>query len=361
MGWELVCELVGRTVGQIRQVVERHRPDGLVIEASFCPAGFPATAFGDLPVVYLDCSVDARAGRIRKVVYDSESVGRCGASELLRVAPQDCDFAYVGYRQPLPWSNLRARGFREEAVRAGRRPVVLSCRRGESPERYRRRLAGWIRGLVRRTAIMAANDEMARWVLEMLSEAGRHVPSDAIVLGVDNDEEVCSRVDPPLTSIRMDNEVAGYRAVELLGDVLRGKGGSPKTVRIDRMTVVSRKSTGEGGAASAAVVAASNFIRERATWGITARDVIERMGVSPRMAELGYRRATGRSIAADIQFVRFEEVFTLLRNGPRSLSALADMCGFRSPETLRREFRRRTGLSVREWCKRNSGRASGGK
>lgn len=120
------------------------------------------------------------------------------------------------------------------------------------------------------------------------------------------------------------------------------------------MTVVSRKSTGEGGAASAAVVAASNFIRERATWGISVRDVIERMGVSPRMAELSYRRATGRSIAADIQLVRFEEVFTLLKNGPRRLAALADMCGFGSAETMRREFRRRTGLSVREWCKRNS-------
>ena len=354
MGWELVCELVGRNVGQIRRAVEMHHPDGLVVEASFCPAGFSATAFGTLPVVYLDCSVNVRAGRIWKVVYDSESIGWRGAQELLRVASPDSEFAYVGYRETVPWSSLRARGFCAEIIRSGHRPVTLACRRGESADDYRQRLAAWVCGLTRKTAVMAANDEMARWVLELLSQAGRHVPADAIVLGVDNDEEVCSRVDPPLTSIRLDNERAGYLSVELLGDVIRGRSDKPTTVKIDRTAVISRRSTGGGGEASAAVVEASNFIRERATWGISVRDVIERMGVSPRMAELCYRRATGRSIAADIQLVRFEEVFTLLREGPRSLSVLADMCGFGSAETFRRAFRRRTGLSVREWCKRNS-------
>lgn len=354
MGWELGCELVGRSVGQIRRAVARYRPDGLVIEASFCPAGFSPTAFGDLPVVYLDCSVNVRAGRIWKVVYDSEAIGRRGAQELLRVAPPDCGFAYVGYRKTLPWTSLRARGFYAEIVRAGHCPAMLASRRDESDGAYRRRLAAWVGSLSRKTAVMAANDEMARWMLELLAQAGRHVPTDAIVLGVDNDEEVCSCVDPPLTSIRMDNERAGYLSVELLGDVIRGRRDKPTTLRIDRTTVISRRSTGGGGEASAAVVAASNFIRERATWGITVRDVVARMGVSPRMAELSYRRATGRSIAADIQLVRFEEVFTLLKDGPRSLSVLADMCGFGSAETLRRAFRRRTGLSVREWCKRNS-------
>ena len=37
MGWELVCELVGRNVGQIRRAVEMHHPDGLVVEATDTP------------------------------------------------------------------------------------------------------------------------------------------------------------------------------------------------------------------------------------------------------------------------------------------------------------------------------------
>jgi len=354
MGWDLVCELAGRTVGQIRRSVERHRPDGMVIEASFRPKGYPASAFGSLPVVYLDCACNAREGRIWKVVYDSEAVGRRGAQELLRVTPQMLNFAYVGYRERQVWTELRAKGFRDEAARAGHRPIVLSCRRGESSESYLKRLEKWLSELPRRTAVMTANDEMGRWCLDALARMGRHVPSDVAVLGVDNDEEVCSRSSPTLTSIRQDNERAGYAAVELLGEQLQERRDRPRTVKIDRCAVICRESTGSGGCANAAVADACNFIRERATWGITVRDVVAHMGVSPRMAELSYRRATGRSISADIQLVRFEEVFTLLKTGPRKLSVLADMCGFNGEETLRREFRRRTGMSVREWCRRNA-------
>ena len=353
MGWELVCDLVGRTADQIRRSIARHRPDGLIIEASFRPEGFPIHAFGRLPVVYLDCSVTAREGRIWKVVYDSDEIGRRGARELLRTAHQHSDFAYVGYKRKLCWSDLRAKGFADEILRAGHHVRILSCHRGETPESYRSRMANWIRACPRKTAFMAANDEMAQWLLEALLAAGWNVPQDAVVLGVDNDEEICSQVTPTLTSIRLDTARAGQVAVELLGDRLRGASPSPRTVLIGRSTVISRRSTLGGGCADAAVVAASNFIRERATWGISAHDVIERMGVSPRMAELAYRKATGRSIAADIQLVRFEAVFALLKVCPRTLSALADMCGFNNTETLRREFHRRTGLSIREWCRRN--------
>ena len=60
-------------------------------------------------------------------------------------------------------------------------------------------------------------------------------------------------------------------------------------------------------------------------------------------------------IRDEIQLVRFEHVFSVLRGGIRSLSYIADCCGFGSAETFRREFRRRTGMSVRDWVQRLPG------
>ena len=48
----------------------------------------------------------------------------------------------------------------------------------------------------------------------------------------------------------------------------------------------------------------------------------------------------------------FEQVFQMLRRGLVSHAVLADTCGFRSVDTLRREFRRRTGMSISDWCRK---------
>ena len=50
---------------------------------------------------------------------------------------------------------------------------------------------------------------------------------------------------------------------------------------------------------------------------------------------------------------RWEKLLVHLRRREVDLAALPDICGFRSAAALRDLFRRRTGMSMTEWRRRN--------
>lgn len=67
------------------------------------------------------------------------------------------------------------------------------------------------------TAIFCANDEIAFGVMRSLHEAGRRVPADVSVAGID-DEPLAATWVPSLTSYRLDFDWAGAAALDLLLD-----------------------------------------------------------------------------------------------------------------------------------------------
>ncbi|MGI5869419.1 MAG: helix-turn-helix domain-containing protein [Kiritimatiellia bacterium] len=76
---------------------------------------------------------------------------------------------------------------------------------------------------------------------------------------------------------------------------------------------------------------------------------------SRSLFELRFREAMGRSILAEIQHVRLERVEMLLTRTDMPIGAIASFCGYQSDIALRKFFRSRTGMSMREWRKRNKG------
>lgn len=91
------------------------------------------------------------------------------------------------------------------------------------------------------------------------------------------------------------------------------------------------------------------LIRDKACEGLTASDVLAQIGGSRRSAETHFRAAVGTSILAYILDVRFRRVCFLLEHSDLSCLDIALLGGFSGEETLRKLFRRRTGLSMTEW------------
>ncbi|WP_380160488.1 LacI family DNA-binding transcriptional regulator [Kineococcus sp. R86509] len=71
------------------------------------------------------------------------------------------------------------------------------------------------------TAVFCTNDEIALGVMRGLHEAGREVPRDVSVAGID-DQPLAQCWVPALTTYRMDFDWAGAAAFELLLDPLHG-------------------------------------------------------------------------------------------------------------------------------------------
>lgn len=101
------------------------------------------------------------------------------------------------------------------------------------------------------------------------------------------------------------------------------------------------------------VVAALDLIRARATNGLAPREVAALFGCSRRMAEIRFRTATGHSILDEIHAVQIEHAKELLATPQVKLSVIPQMCGYESNPFFLRLFRRATGLSMREWQRRN--------
>ena len=73
---------------------------------------------------------------------------------------------------------------------------------------------------------------------------------------------------------------------------------------------------------------------------------------SRRMAEIRFRKATGMSIGDAILEARFTVVLSLLKRKEVRLETIADLAGWKSSAVLRQYFKRKTGVSMREWRNR---------
>ena len=73
------------------------------------------------------------------------------------------------------------------------------------------------------------------------------------------------------------------------------------------------------------------------------------MGLQRRMAEIVFRRETGHAIHDEIVDVRLERVENLLRNPRQDITAIAQLCGWKSSAALRAAFLARHGKSMRAW------------
>ncbi|HUG41637.1 MAG TPA: LacI family DNA-binding transcriptional regulator [Longimicrobiales bacterium] len=105
-------------------------------------------------------------------------------------------------------------------------------------------------GLAERpTAIFAANDSMAVGALSALQEAGLRVPEDVAVVGFD-DVPIARYVTPPLSTVQVDLQGLGRRAVELLLLALQEGAAHEPRHEVVGTSLVVRRSCGaprEGG------------------------------------------------------------------------------------------------------------------
>ncbi len=322
------------------------RPIGVIAECGSGADELKASAFGDLPVVYFDADRKER-GPGYYVGSDSASIANLAAEHLLALDLEN--YAYATFRLPIFWSAERKDAFVRAMTRSGKGCFVFDPGREQKPYVRQTALAEWLRGLPRPCGVFAANDYVGEEIVSACELQGISVPDDIAVLGVDNDEAVCENTTPSLSSIEPDFEQGGFLAAELLGKLIDKPRTRPVFRRFGAIRVVTRQSTRRIACDRKRIADAVEMIRLRACEGINASDVVDFVGEPRRTAEMHFREATGRSIHEEIDEVRFAKVFELLKNPRQSLGAIPDLCGFATGVALRKAFKLRTGLSMREW------------
>ena len=335
----------------VRRQLDFWQPVGVIAECGSGASELNAEAFGAVPTVYFDAD-RAVHGPGCYVALDSAKVGALAAEHLLSLDLPH--YAFAAFRMPLFWARERCEAFVEAVQRSrGCGVSVFDPGREQVSDVRQQALEEWVRSLPRPCGVFAANDYVGEEIANICARMGISVPGDIAILGVDDDEQICENTMPTLSSIAPDFAHGGYLAAEMLGRLVNGDGPRNAFLRYEPGTVVVRQSTRHIAGSCERIADAVEMIRRRACGGISAKDVASYIGVPRRTAEMQFRAATGRSIHQEIDEVRFAKVFALLKNPRQTLDAIPDLCGFSTCVALRKAFKLRTGLSMREWRARN--------
>ena len=90
-------------------------------------------------------------------------------------------------------------------------------------------------------------------------------------------------------------------------------------------------------------------IRKRALDGITAREVAEAIGISPRALEIAFRNASHRTVRDELLEVKLAAAKHLLKTTRLRADKIAERCGFKPRAAFNAIFARRVGKSMRQW------------
>lgn len=276
---------------------------------------------------------------------DADAVARCAVDFLVRAGFRH--FGYCGYRG-IPFSDRRAAAFAEQLAERGQAVRVFSRPPSGSHiqaiEQHglemEKAIAAWLRKQPKPLGLFACNDIRAQQVLNACREHEIKVPEQVAVIGVDNDDVLCSLCDPPLTSIEPDAERIGYQAAELLDRMMKGARPKSGITQIPPTRIVERTSTDVVPIEDEVTVQAVRFIRDHFIEGIAAKDVLRHVQRSRTDLEVRFRQWLKTSVRGEIQRRRMNRACQLLQQTEMSLDQIAENSGFATAAHLCRLFQR---------------------
>lgn len=340
--------------------------------------------FDGLIVRVMDDRTAAALVRSKKPVVDTygrmdanplESI-RLDDSAIAKMA-YDClaghhyrSFAYCGF-DGLRFSKARGEAFRACAESDGCAcPFFRTPRRKQIADTFFRdektdvpdaqALRAWLESLPRPTAVFCCNDLRAVQVMKVCADCGLKIPSDLAVLGVDNDVLLCTFANPSLSSVETDPFSLGRTAAEMLDRQIRRKSAPRKAsagiapVLHGPRRVVERVSTDTYPFRTPWLADAVRYIRKNVAEGVSAEDVVRRIGYSHPKVNRAFVEELGHSVKREILRQRFRLACAMLSETGMSASEISARCGYRSPQYFSHCFSEEFGMTPETWRNRSS-------
>jgi LacI family transcriptional regulator len=282
---------------------------------------------------------------------DSRAVAKMASGHLVQKG--FTRFAYCGM-DGYDWSDQRKKLFSGFNAEAGFETHEYARPKGKKVpdwEEEQGRIGEWIRTLPKPVGLMTCNDDQGQHVLEACKRTGFRVPEDVAVLGVDNDPMICEIGDPPLSSIALNVESAGYEAARLLDGLFRGAKMRGQQVLVSPTHVVQRQSTDILAVSDPEVAAAMRYIRANAKNKLLVTDVVRQTRVSRRTLEQRFKKTVHKSVYDEIRQVRVEWIARLLMETDLPISQITALFNFTDVEHISRYFRKEKGMGLREFRK----------
>ncbi|MDR2138841.1 MAG: DNA-binding transcriptional regulator [Tannerella sp.] len=261
-------------------------------------------------------------------------------------------FAYYGFSETV-WMRERGDGFKHTVRKEGCEVHFFS----EPQERDKDwtfdidRVSRWLRSLPKPVALFACDDSYALQITEVCKIFNLRVPNEISVLGVDNDELLCSISDPPLSSIELDILNGGYELGKLLHNLFEQKEQTVSNVVIRPLRIVARESTERFAVSDPGIENVLKYIDQNYMLPLPVDRIVAASPFSRRVLEKKFRKETGISVYQYVQQLRVDRFAELLAT-PLPLVEAAFQAGFDDYKNVSRIFSRIKGFAPIQYRKR---------
>lgn len=269
----------------------------------------------------------------RRVLNDDIAIGRLAAEHLLTRGFRH--FIFFN-NAPEIWSVRRRDGFIGRLEADGHTAQTLSLLNNQSDIEQ---LVDRLRRLPKPFGVMVDHDPSAIPFMAACREAGLRIPEDAAVVGVNDEEFVCSVCDPPLSSIPLQTHRIGYESAALLQRLVQKAPLPPWSIVVPPGELIVRRSSDTLATTDKLVIDAVRYIREHLHLGVGTKEVAAEMGISRTTLDTRLSAAVGRTAAMEIRRERLDLVCRLLSSTDLPMPEVARRSGFSSARQLSESFR----------------------
>lgn len=313
--------------------------DGLV---SRCTTDEMLTQVRKRGIAFVELTDRFPVADLDSVRSDDAEIGAIGAEHLQERGFRH--FAFCGFSDEA-WSRRRQEAFEKCVGQLDQ----AECHFFESPwygpdvqpwEQQRAALTTWLKSLPKPVGIMACNDLRGKQLIDCCLAAAIPVPETVAIVGVDNDELVCSFCSPPLSSILPNAEAIGFQAASLLDQQLKRQRREAQAICVPPLGISVRQSTDIVAVEDQSLAEALKYIRDHACQGISVGDVVKATGVSRSSLERKLRTLLGRTPQQEIRNVQLKRACSLLAETSLPIEEIAIRCGFEHPEYMHVVFKR---------------------
>lgn len=332
---------IHRPMKEVRESLDRFKPTGIITE--WIPRKTEELHSLGVPMVIADC--DTAFENAVSIDVDDWAVGREAARFFLRNGYGN--FAY--YSINTQYAGQRRAGYKQALESAGKTfsEYEESYLQNKNYLEYwievEHSLKHWLTNLPKPVAIFAAHDPLGRHLCEACSHVGLRVPEDVAIVGVNNDELICSLSHPMLSSIEIPWDRLGLAVGEAILSLLVKKEPNPGPHHIAPGTVVRRQSTDLVASQDPLVRRSLGYMQNHFREDITVESVCKALNVCRRSLERKFSEQLGRTPWEMLCHIRVDTAKSLLVNNNHNITQIADMSGFSNAERFCVVFKRLTG------------------
>ena len=323
--WKIMVETRG--IEEHLRIPKGLRCDGVIARISSEKMADTLQALA-IPVVNVS-GINLAHSAVPRVTSDTRKVVEMGSKHLIEKG--FANFAYFSLHG-LSYVRIQQNNFQSQIEEMGYRCALLGVpsRSGAEPDWSTDigRLVERLRALPKPVAIFTWNASSAREIIYACMAGGILVPDEVAVLSGSEDDLLCEASPIPISAVQPACQMIGFRAAELLNDLMHGRAAPCEPILIPPLNVITRQSTDNFTLRDEALARVLNYLREGALKNLGVDDLARKAGLSRRVLERRFREVLRRTPAEEIRRARLDCARKLLVETDLPISSVSEASGF---------------------------------